>query len=60
MCNLSDGVERKGFQKGINSINALNMLLLKANRMDDLKRAIVDEEYQALLMKELLPQETNL
>ena len=68
MCNLSDGVERKGFQRGIqqgiqqgkSSINMLHLLLLNANRIDDLKRAVVDEEYQAQLMKELLPQEANL
>ena len=59
MYNLSDGVERRGFQRGINSINTLNMLLLKANRIEDLKRAVIDEEYQAQLMKELLPQEAN-
>ena len=68
MCNLSDGVERRGFQRGIrqgiqqgkNSINTLNMILLNANRMDDLKRAAMDEEYQIQLMKELLPQEEIL
>ena len=68
MCNLSDGVERRGFQQGIqqgiqqgkNSINTLNMILLNANRIDDLKRAAMDEEYQTKLMKELLPQEAIL
>ena len=56
---LEDGIQL-GVQQGKNSINMLNALLLSANRIDDLKRAIVDEEYQAQLMKELLPQETNL
>ena len=60
---LEDGIQlglQQGLQRGRTSINMLNSLLLNANRMDDLKRAIVDEEYQAQLMKELLPQEANL
>jgi len=65
MCNLSDYVEQRGVEKGIQQgikrgidrINLLNMILLNANRMDDLKRASVDKKFQMELMKELLPKE---
>ena len=73
MCNLSKGIEEKGIQQGLHQgiqqglqqglqqgearINALNMILLNAGRFEDLKRAVTDMDYQAQLMKELLPKE---
>ncbi|MDE7002584.1 MAG: hypothetical protein K2P73_20285 [Lachnospiraceae bacterium] len=41
-----------GSEKMANAINALNSLLLKQNRLDDLKRATADFEYQRQLLCE--------
>ena len=47
--------ERQGRIEGINNINALNSILIKAGRLDDLTRATSDPDYQKKLMAELLP-----
>ena len=47
--------ERQGIIEGINNINALNSILIKAGRLDDLTRATSDPDYQKKLMAELLP-----
>ena len=41
-------------EKGIDKINRLHDILIKQNRLDDLKRAIKDKEFEKSLMKELL------
>ncbi|MCI8969126.1 MAG: hypothetical protein HFH75_16390 [Lachnospiraceae bacterium] len=41
-----------GSEKMANAINTLNSLLLKQNRLDDLKRATADFEYQRQLLCE--------
>ena len=38
-------------------INALTTILINDNRIEDLKRASNDKEYQAELMEELLPEQ---
>ena len=45
----------EGERHGINNINALNSILIKAGRLDDLTRATSDPDYQKKLMAELLP-----
>ncbi len=47
--------EHQGRSEGINNINALNSILIKAGRLDDLTRATSDPDYQKKLMAELLP-----
>ena len=44
--------ERRGEKHGRNEINRLVAILLEENRIDDLKRAVHDEEYQQQLMIE--------
>lgn len=46
----------EGREEGINEINALNIRLINDNRLDDLRRAATDIEYQAQLLRELFPQ----
>ena len=45
----------EGERQGINNINALNNILIKAGRLDDLTRATTDPDYQKKLIAELLP-----
>ena len=42
-------------EKGENNVNRLNQILIDAGRLDDLKRATKDKEYQDKLIKELVP-----
>ena len=44
--------ERRGREKMANAINTLNSILLEQNRIEDLKRAVADWEYQQLLLAE--------
>lgn len=44
--------EKRGRQKMANAINTLNSILLKQNRLDDLKRATADFDYQRQLLCE--------
>ena len=50
---IEQGIEQ-GIEKGIDKINRLHDILIKQNRLDDLKRAIKDKEFEKSLMKELL------
>ncbi len=43
-----------GIEQGIDKINKLHDILIEQNRLDDLKRAIRDKEFEKSLMKELL------
>ena len=45
----------EGRAEGQSEINALNRILIKAGRFDDLARATEDAAYQQQLMAELLP-----
>ena len=45
----------EGRAEGQSEINALNSILIKAGRFDDLARATEDSAYQQQLMAELLP-----
>ena len=46
-------------EKGENNVNRLNQILIDAGRLDDLKRATKDKEYQDKLIKELVPSTDN-
>lgn len=50
---IDEGME-KGMEKGTSLINQLNDILLETNRLDDLKRATKDPEYQKKLIEELV------
>lgn len=56
MCEILDKVENQGIaigeKRGRNEINKLNSILLEENRIDDLKRAVHDIEYQKNLLIE--------
>ena len=47
--------ERQGRIEGISNVNALNSILIRDGRFDDLTRATSDPDYQKKLMEELLP-----
>ena len=51
---IDDAFMKKVFE-GQSEINALNRILIKAGRFDDLARATEDAAYQQKLMAELLP-----
>lgn len=55
MCNVFDEYEMRGRKLEAERINLLNRILLKAKRFADLERSANEPEYQAQLMKELLP-----
>lgn len=44
--------EKRGREKMADEINQLNSILLEQNRIDDLKRAVSDADYQRQLMAE--------
>ncbi len=44
--------EKRGREKMADEINQLNAILLKQNRMDDLRRTLADQNYQRQLMAE--------
>ena len=48
MCEAIDEM----IQEGVDRVNSLNMILIKANRLDDLRRATKDREYQEQLFCE--------
>ena len=56
MCNLSEVVMEKGIEKGIEKgetrLNNLYRLLMEQNRIDDLQKAIANEEYRSALYAE--------
>ena len=54
---VQDGIElgrEQGIEQGIDKINRLHDILIEQNRLDDLKRAIKDKEFEKSLRKELL------
>ena len=57
MITSVDRVIRETEEKSIDLINKLNSILIDMDRLDDLKRAAKDKEYQMQLMIELLPEE---
>lgn len=60
MCEILDRIENRGIaigekrgkKHGRNEVNRLNAILLETNRIDDLKRAVHDLEFQKQLMVE--------
>lgn len=52
MCNYSEYIEDRGRAEGMDIVNKLTALLLKAQRFDDLKRSTEDKDFQKQLLKE--------
>lgn len=52
MCIMMDIVEECGIQKGMESINLLNIRLIEDGRIDDVKKAAKDTALQKMLLKE--------
>ena len=57
MCRATEVYVERGIEKGTDTINTLNQILIEAGRMDDLKRATSDKEYQNKLIAELINKE---
>ena len=53
MCEIMERLENESTER----INTLNSILIDLNRLDDLKRATKDKDFQMQLMIELLPEE---
>ena len=59
---MEDGLERgrkPGLEQGENRVNRLHSILMDMGRIDDLKRATKDKNYQEQLIFELLPGEMH-
>ena len=63
MCEIMEKIAKEerdeGRIEGETRINTLHSILINMNRFDDLKRAVVDKEFQMQLMVELLPEEDS-
>jgi len=59
MERLNTEAREEGREEGINDINALNIRLINENRLDDLRRAATDIDYQSQLLRELFPQRAH-
>lgn len=65
MCEIMERIAKEernegrieGRIEGETRINTLNSILINMNRIDDLKRAATDKNFQMQLMIELLPEE---
>lgn len=52
MCNLSDRIEERGIRKGYLNAAMLIQKLNEAGRLNDIERAMTDEDYRAALFQE--------
>jgi len=63
MCEIMERLNTEARQEGRNEmqeeINTLNIRLINENRLDDLRRASSDVEYQAQLLRELFPNRAH-
>lgn len=50
-------LREEGREEGESRVNQLHSILIDLDRLDDLKRATKDKDYQEQLMYELLPEE---
>ena len=50
---MHSSIMRPGLEEGAKQINELNKRLIELGRIDDLKRAVEDSDYQEQLLKEL-------
>ena len=53
---INEGIN-KGISKGEARVNRLNSILIDMDRLEDMKRAARDKDFQMELMLELLPKE---
>ena len=54
MCKAIDEMMQESEKKGAELVNKLNVILLNTGRLDDLKKATEDPNYQKELIKELV------
>ncbi len=54
MCEIMEKIVAESTER----INTLNSILIDLNRLEDLKRATKDKDFQMQLMIELLPEES--
>ena len=54
MCKAIDEMMPESEKKGAELVNKLNVILLDTGRLDDLKKAAEDPNYQKELIKELV------
>ena len=54
MCKAIDEMMQESEKKGAELVNKLNVILLDTGRLDDLKKAAEDPNYQKELIKELV------
>ena len=59
MCRAAASLVEKGMEKGTNTINKLNLILIDSGRIDDLTKASKDPDYQKKLIAELIPEDNN-
>ena len=52
MCNLGEGIYEEGMEKGKMSVNSLYRLLASEKKFDELERAIGDDQYLDMLLRE--------
>ena len=57
MCEIMERLAAEEREAGIEQINKLHSILIDLNRIDDLKRATKDKEFQKYLITELLSEE---
>ncbi|MDE7059114.1 MAG: hypothetical protein K2P03_10525 [Lachnospiraceae bacterium] len=59
MTILGEMILQDGIEKGKKRINRLYKILLDTGRLDDLRRATTDQDFQEQLIAELLPEEND-
>ena len=63
MCEIMERLNTEAREEGRSEmqgeINALNIRLISENRLDDLRRAATDIDYQSQLLRELFPQRAH-
>ena len=67
MCEIMERLNTEAREEGRSEgrsemqgeINALNIRLISENRLDDLRRAAMDIDYQSQLLRELFPQRAH-
>lgn len=59
MCRATASLIEEGIEKGADTVNKLNSILIDTGRMEDLAKAAKDPDFQKKLIAELLPEKTD-
>ncbi len=54
MTVLGEMILQDGIEEGQTQINHLNKILIDTGRLDDLKRSVIDKDFQRQLLEELI------